>query len=70
VSKPTLESLLFVRDLIIDPIHEQAVQPASIDLCLGDEIGTYSSLGELDSRREAPKLDIQKIHDHGYLLAS
>jgi dCTP deaminase len=68
ISKPTLESLFFCRDLIIEPLHEDGLQPASVDLCLHETAGRYRTLGVLDTRGAAPGIDLFDIPPHGYCL--
>jgi dCTP deaminase len=68
ISKTTMESLLFCKDLIVEPRSDQALQPASVDLCLGSRIGKYSTLGELDLHKPAPTVELFDIPPHGYVI--
>jgi dCTP deaminase len=68
ISKPTFESLLFCKDLTVTPMHDSALQPASIDLCLHGTVGRYSTLGVLDTRSESPGVDLFDIPPHGLCL--
>ena len=68
ISKPTLESLLYCKDLVVDPLSKDALQPASVDVRLGNELGKYSTLGTLDFRQPAPSIDKFSIPPHGYVL--
>lgn len=68
LAKSSIQSMLALRSLIVDPLNENSLQPASIDLCLGNRIGKYSTLGELDSRRDSPTINLMEILPHGILI--
>lgn len=69
LSKDDILNKIHLRQVKIDDLPEQSIQPASVDLRLGDTVAFYSSLGELDLRsKEAYTMTKIRIPDTGYVL--
>ena len=68
LSDKTLMKMIEDKELIVEPLEKEQIQPASVDIRLGNATGSHDSVASLYSRLQICIISIHLINNTNLFL--